>query len=62
LTITSPISGVISEKFVDVGQELSPGTKVLTIVSNNSTEVELYLSSDEIKFLKVGESVDVMYA
>lgn len=62
LTITSPISGVISEKFVDVGQELSPGTKVLTIVSNNSTEVELYLSSDEIKFLKVGTSVDVVYS
>jgi hypothetical protein len=35
---------------------------VITIVSNNSTEVELYLSSDEIKFLKVGSPVDVVYS
>lgn len=61
LTITSPIDGVIAEKNIDIWQEISPGTKTFTLVSKSSTQVELFVTSEELKYLEVDDEVEVLY-
>lgn len=61
LNITSPIDWVVSVKNVDLWQEVSVWTSLLTIVSDNKTEIELYLTSDEVKYLKEKNQVKVSY-
>ncbi len=61
LTITAPIDGVIAEKTVDIWQEISPGTKVFSMVSKTSLQVELFLTSEEIKYLSVDDEVQWIY-
>ncbi|NUJ97789.1 HlyD family efflux transporter periplasmic adaptor subunit [Candidatus Gracilibacteria bacterium] len=58
LTITAPIDGVIGDIFVDVGQDLAPGTPVVSILGNKKSEVEIAFKSDELSFISVGNKVN----
>lgn len=60
LTIKSPISWVISDKFIDVWQEIWSQTRAFNLVWNKQTEVELFLTSDEISHLEVGSEVNIV--
>lgn len=60
LTIKSPISWVISDKFIDIGQEIWSQTKAFNLVWNKNTEVELFLTSDEISYLEAWSEVNVI--
>lgn len=61
LFITSPIKWVISEINVDLWQEVGAGSNMLTIVWNDSTQVELYLTNDETKHLSEWIEVKIDY-
>jgi len=61
LIVKAPISGVISKKTVEVWQEVSAGSQLFTIVWDNMTKVEIYLSSDEKTLVSVWDNVKVNY-
>jgi RND family efflux transporter MFP subunit len=51
--ITIPYDGLLREKMVDVGQFVSPGTRLGTSFAVDSAEIRLPLSKDDIPFLNL---------
>lgn len=62
LTITSPIDWVISDIFVDEWQDVSPQTQILTIISDNASEVELSFKENELSYIKVWDEAFIKLA
>lgn len=60
LTITSPINGTVFEVSWDVWQEVGPGTRLFSIVSDNTPEVEVSFSLKEKEILSLGQKVYVI--
>lgn len=60
LVIKSPINWTVSEKYIDIWQDVWNQTKVFDLVWNTYTEVELYLTSDEISTIKLWAEVNVI--
>ncbi len=58
--ITSPVSGVILEKFVNQGETVFPGTPVADILDLSSLYVETFLEGAELSRLEFGQKVDVL--
>lgn len=59
LLIKSPINGTISEKFIDVWQEVFNGTQLFNIISDATPEVEVSFSGDEKIFVQEGDTAYV---
>jgi HlyD family secretion protein len=58
--ITSPVSGVLLEKFVSQGETVFPGTPVADILDWSSLYVETFLEETELSRLELGQSVDIL--
>ncbi len=61
LVSTSWISGVVTDIQVDEGQNVSVGTPLLMMSSLDNTKVEISLSLEERKKVKVGSKVNVNF-
>lgn len=61
LKILSPIKWTISNIMVDIWQEVSIGTPLFSIVSNNSQQVEIGINSNELQNFKIWNKVSVNY-
>jgi RND family efflux transporter MFP subunit len=59
-TITSPISGIIANKNVNMGENINPGTPLLTIVNIDNLILTVNVSEDLLPFLQEGSKVKVM--
>jgi len=57
--ILTPIDGTVGQVLVDVGEEVSAGTPLVTIKSTNSQQVEIALTQEELAFVTVGQEVSV---
>ena len=57
-SITSPLQWFVADIFVDIGQEVTPGTPLVKLVSNQQ-QIELSLTSDEIKNVSIWQKVIV---
>lgn len=57
--IKAPISGVISQKEVSVGENIGPGKTIFTIVSMDDMYVESGVSEKDIPACKVGQKVAI---
>ncbi|HEY3028134.1 MAG TPA: efflux RND transporter periplasmic adaptor subunit [Pyrinomonadaceae bacterium] len=57
--VYSPISGYVSDRPVDLGEYVSPTTKVATVVSINPLRVRIDIPEQAISSVRVGESVSV---
>lgn len=57
LSVTSPIAWTIWSLLVDIWQEVSMGTPLFTISSSINQQVEVYVTKDELSYLRVGQSV-----
>jgi len=55
--LRAPIAGVVAERLVSVGDVVSPGTAVLTIVDPSTMELEASLPAERIADLEVGTPV-----
>ena len=55
-SITSPLQWFVADILVDIGQEVSPGTPLVKLVSNQQ-QIELSLTSDEIKNVSIWQRV-----
>lgn len=58
-TITSPISGVINQKFINVGEMAMVGAPLFTVVNTNSIKVEVGLTEFDIGKVSVGQEVKI---
>ncbi len=54
LRITTPVSGVVLEKFVNAGESVMPGTLVVEILDLKSLFIDIYLEEREIGALRLG--------
>lgn len=59
LNVTSPISGVVTAKYVSQGDLASPGMPILTIESSGNLQAQVLLPEDEITLIKPGMPVKV---
>jgi len=55
--LRAPLSGIVSERAVDVGDVVSPGTEMFTIIDPSSMRLEASVPSDELTALRVGGAV-----
>lgn len=61
LTITSPISWIISKKFVDVWQEVGVWTNMFSISWDDLTKASVFLTKDELKIVTLWDNVKLEY-
>ena len=55
--IIAPISGVVTQQDAKVGQSASPGTPLVSIISNSGFEVDAGVSETDVGKVTVGDSV-----
>jgi RND family efflux transporter MFP subunit len=55
--LRAPLSGIVSDRAVDVGDVVSPGTAMFTIIDPSSMRLEASVPSDELGALRVGGTV-----
>jgi RND family efflux transporter MFP subunit len=57
--VNSPISGYVAERPADLGEYVSPATKVATVVSTNPLRVRIDIPEQAISSIQMGQSVSV---
>ncbi len=57
--ITSPISGFVVEKFVELGEFVSPGTPVAKIADLDEIYIRIYIQEKELGLVKLNDTVNV---
>ncbi|MDA3839856.1 MAG: efflux RND transporter periplasmic adaptor subunit [Patescibacteria group bacterium] len=57
LSINSPISGIVTKKMIEVGQEVSPGTQIGEISKLDLIKIIIMLPYDEAYRIKTGDGV-----
>jgi membrane fusion protein, multidrug efflux system len=55
--LRAPISGIVSERAVNAGDVVSPGTALFTIIDPRSMRLEASVPSEELGVLRVGATV-----
>jgi RND family efflux transporter MFP subunit len=55
--VRAPISGVVSDRAVNTGDVVTPGTALFTIIDPSSMRLEASVPSDELGLLRVGVPV-----
>jgi HlyD family secretion protein len=58
--IYSPISGIVLDTNVDVGEMAFPGTPIVTIADLTKTWMYIYVNETKLSSLKIGEKAKVM--
>lgn len=58
--IRSPFSGVVTSKFVNIGDMANPGMPLLEVESPKSFQVKTLIPESEISQIKMGTKVDVL--
>ena len=57
--IKAPLSGMISEKVISMGENIGPGQKLFTIVNIDELYVETGVTEKEIAFIQIGQKVTI---
>jgi multidrug efflux pump subunit AcrA (membrane-fusion protein) len=57
--VNSPISGYVAERPADLGEYVSPATKVATVVSTNPLRVRIDIPEQALSAIQMGQSVSV---
>jgi RND family efflux transporter MFP subunit len=58
-TLKAPLSGIISEAFVAVGQRVEAGTMLFKLADSSQLQLDLQLSSEKAAQLQVGDEVSI---
>lgn len=57
--ITSPITGVITKKNVELGSLISPSSSIATVSKNTTPDLEMNIPEKQILKVKLGQSVNI---
>jgi multidrug resistance efflux pump len=60
LNVTSPISGIIDKILVDRGQDVTPWNPLFVVSNNKEPKITLSLSSEELRYITLGQTLDVI--
>ncbi len=58
-TLKAPLSGIVSEAFVAVGQRVEAGTMLFKLADSSQLQLDLLLSSEKAAQLQVGDEVSI---
>jgi len=58
LTVTSPISGTVSEVFAKIGSYVDVSSPIAEIIENSALHLDLQVFEKDIPFIKVGQKID----
>jgi cobalt-zinc-cadmium efflux system membrane fusion protein len=58
-TLKAPLSGIVSEAFVAVGQRVEAGTMLFKLADSSQLQLDLQLSSEKAAQLQVGDEVSI---
>jgi len=58
-TLKAPLSGIVSDAFVAVGQRVEAGTMLFKLADSSQLHLDLQLSSEKAALLQVGDEVSV---
>jgi RND family efflux transporter MFP subunit len=56
--IRAPIGGIVSKKSVNVGDVVSPGTELFTVIDPSSMKLEAAVPSEDLSQLRIGAAVE----
>jgi RND family efflux transporter MFP subunit len=56
--LRAPIDGILAHKPVNIGDVVSVGAELFTIIDPSSMRLEASVPSDDLKFLRIGATVD----
>ena len=59
LAVLAPIDGVVAKRSVQVGQQISPGVPLMTMVAANQVWVEANFKETELEKMKVGQPATI---
>lgn len=57
--ITSPINGILLDKYIEEGNYVNPGQKVVRVGDMSKIEVIVSLTAEELSFVKLGQNVQI---
>ncbi len=57
--ITSPVNGVIIEKFISEGENIFPSKPIADILDLNTLYIEIFVEGEEVSKLKLGDKVRI---
>lgn len=52
----APISGVVSQRYQEVGANIAPGAPIYNLVTINSVKIKIAIPENEISAIKIGEA------
>jgi HlyD family secretion protein len=58
--IISPLSGTVLVKFAEAGEITGMGKPVCKIANLDELELKVYISGDQLQYLKLGQTVEVL--
>ena len=58
-TIISPVDGIVSKKFVETGEYVTPGAAVLKLSDLQNVDLYIYVTEEELGKVKLGQKADV---
>lgn len=58
-TIKSPVTGIVSKKFSETGEYVTPGSSILKIADLKTVNLYIYITEPELGKVKLGQSADV---
>ncbi|MGD8922920.1 MAG: efflux RND transporter periplasmic adaptor subunit [Candidatus Zixiibacteriota bacterium] len=56
---TAPINGVVTEKYIEVGELMAPGKPILKVSRIDTVWVKVYLPAGDLSKIKLGDSASV---
>jgi len=59
LSIKSPINGILSSRFVEIGQFVNSGSKILELFDDFSIQIDSYLPENSIDSVNINQRVEV---
>lgn len=59
-TIQSPVNGIITEKFVAVGENVFPNSPLLDLLDITSMYIEIFIEESEIASLRLNQKVKIL--
>jgi len=60
--VSAPFDGVVADRYVELGQLVSPGLPVIRVIDPYSLKLEAYLTESEVAWVRVGAAADVALA
>lgn len=57
MTLRSPLTGIVTKQDAKVGQTVSVGTSVVSVISNSNLEIEANVSEISVGKVKIGDNV-----